>query len=91
MTRRTSLSIVISIIILIIINILSLTTIHIPVGEGPRQIMVEYNAEKGEYGYIIGRVWHPLGNTELEHPLRNQQLFRRCDRIKDRWPELLFA
>lgn len=91
MTRKVPLSIIISIILLITINILSLTTIHIPIGEDIKQTTVDHNIEKGEYGYTLDGVWYSFGSIVLEHPLRKQQIFRRCDRIKDRFPELLFA
>jgi len=92
MTRRKiSLTIIISIILLIVINIVSLSTVHIPIGDDSRQVAVEYSTEKGEYGYTLNETWYSLGNIKFEHPLKKQHFFRSCDRIKDRWPELLFA
>lgn len=79
------------IILLVVINIISLTAIHIPLGDGPDTIIITYDVNKNEYGYYVNNTWVKVFDSEMDHPHNHQQFFRRYARIKDRWSELLYA
>ena len=83
----------VAIMFIILITLSRFITVHIPTYiEIPgTDIIIEYT-EAGEYGYIYAGNWYSLGDTEVGHPLRFMQSFHEgADRIKDRFPELLFV
>lgn len=80
-----------AIILLIIINVFSMAIINIPVGGEPVRAVSGFSTSGGGgYGKLTKNKWRPLGHVDLNH-IPKEQHFRRCDRIKDRFRELLFV
>jgi len=80
--KKLLLSVVV--IMLIVMNLTTLSTIHIPQTTG---VISEYSINAR-----FNEILCPLNNIEIGHPINLVQSFRySIFRIKDRWRELLFV
>lgn len=95
MYRKVSLFII----LLILINMITLSTMHIPKRGDKKEAGVEYNINDGKYGYFVCGIWFPLFESGAARPRTfNHEVHSEFQafpeticRIKDRWSELLFA